>query len=88
MIVRKMVELYCRHRLRLDRVPDEYLRLTDYAVRRLDHCRYGERKSACKNCPTHCYGPKEREKIRMVMSWVGPRMILYSPKDAIKHLLR
>ena len=27
----------------------------------------------------------EREQIREIMRWAGPRMILYSPKDAIAH---
>lgn len=56
-----------------------------FACRRLDQCRYGEKKTACKHCATHCYAPKEREQIREVMRWVGPRMILYSPKDVITY---
>ena len=77
--VRKMIELYCRHHLHLDQMPEEY---------QLDHCKYGERKTACKHCPTHCYAPKEREAIRKVMRWAGPRMIWYAPKDAILHILK
>ncbi len=84
-IVRKMVELYCRHHLKCDTMPEEYSHLADYSCRRLDLCRYGEKKKACKDCPTHCYAPKEREQIREVMRWVGPRMMFYSPKDAIIH---
>ena len=86
--VQKMIELYCHHHLHQDTMPDEYQHLADYACRRLDHCRYGEQKTACKDCPTHCYAPKEREAIREVMRWAGPRMIWYAPKDAILHLLR
>lgn len=84
-IVRKMIELYCRHHLHQDTMPDEYLHLADFACRRLDHCTYGEQKTACKDCPTHCYAPKEREAIREVMRWAGPRMIWYAPKDAFIH---
>ena len=84
--VRKMIELYCHHRLKQDTMPEEHQRLAEFACRRLDHCRYGENKTACKDCPTHCYAPKEREQIRKVMRWVGPRMILYAPKDAIIHI--
>ena len=86
--VRKMIELYCCHRLKEDSMPEEYQLLAEYAYRRLDHCRYGEKKTACKDCPTHCYAPKEREAIREVMRWVGPRMIWFAPKDAILHLMR
>ena len=84
--IRKMIELYCRHRLKQDTMPDEYQHLAEFACRRLDHCRYGANKTACKNCPTHCYAPKERKQIREVMRWVGPRMIFYSPKEAIRPL--
>lgn len=30
----------------------------------------------------------ESEKMRAVMRWAGPRMILYHPIEAIKHLKR
>ena len=78
-----MIELYCRHHLHQDTMPDEYQHLAEFACRHLDHCKYGEQKTACKDCPTHCYAPKEREQIREVMRWAGPRMIWYAPKDAI-----
>ena len=87
-IVCKMIGLYCRHRLHQDTLPEEYQHLADFACRRLDYCRYGEKKTACKDCPTHCYAPKERAQIREVMRWVGPRMIFYSPKDAVVHIFQ
>ncbi len=86
--VRRMIELYSRHHLKEDVVPEEYQHLSDYACHRLEHCKYGEQKTACKDCPTHCYAPKEREAIRKVMRWVGPRMIWYAPIDAIRHFFR
>ena len=76
--VRKMIELYCRHRLKKDEVPEEYQYLAEFACRRLDHCKYGEQKTACKDCPTHCYAPKEREQIREVMRWVAARLFRVS----------
>ena len=84
--VRKMIELYCRHRLKQVNIPEEYQHLAEFACHRLDHCKYGENKTACKNCPTHCYAPKEREQIRRIMRWAGPRMIFYSPIEAIRHI--
>ncbi len=86
--VLKMIELYCRHHLKENPMSEEYRNLADYAWRRLDHCRYGDQKTACKDCPTHCYSPKERDSIREVMRWTGPRMIWYAPKDAILHFLK
>ena len=71
--VRKMIELYCRHHLHQDTMPDEYQHLADFACRRLDHCTYGEQKTACKDCPTHCYAPKEREAAYPSISFPSPR---------------
>lgn len=85
--VRRMIALYCRRHLRADPMPEAYRQLADYACCRLDRCRYGERKTACEDCPTHCYAPREREAIRTVMRWAGPRMLLYHPADAMAHLL-
>lgn len=88
--IRKMIELYCRHRLKVPAgsgLPEEYSRLADYACRRLDHCRFGEQKKACKSCPVHCYAPRQRRQIREVMRWAGPRMLIYLPREAIRHLL-
>ena len=54
---------------------------------RLDHCPFGEKKSACKECTVHCYKPVMRERMRQVMRFSGPRMLLYAPWQAIRHLL-
>lgn len=84
--IRRMVRLYSRHHLRQETPSEEWVRLADYACRRLDHCRFGEDKPACKDCPVHCYRPEMREQIRKVMRWTGPRMIFYSPKATFRHL--
>ena len=86
-IVWLMVEIYCRHHLHAKTMPEEYRHLIDYACRRLDHCRFGADKKACMKCPIHCYAPKERELIRKVMRWSGPRMIFYAPKATLMHML-
>lgn len=84
--VRKMIELYCRHCLKQKVMPEEYQQLTEYACQRLEHCQFGENKGSCGKCPVHCYAPQKRQQIQEVMRWVGPRMMLYSPKDAIIHI--
>lgn len=86
-VVARMVELYCKQKLGLDGVNDEFRELVDYAHARLGRCRFGERKTACKKCPIHCYKPAMREKIRAVMRWAGPRMLFYHPVAAIRHLI-
>lgn len=84
----QMIGLYCRHKEGNREMCDECRSLLEYACRRLEHCRYGNQKSACKDCPTHCYAPAHREKIREVMRYAGPRMLLYHPVATLRHMFR
>lgn len=83
--VQMMIEIYCRRHLKQTTIPEEYQQLTAYAHDRLSHCRFGENKPVCKKCPIHCYAPKERQQIRELMRWVGPRMMIYAPKATLIH---
>ena len=86
--VEAMIELYCRaQHLTPVGLCDECAELADYARARLEHCRYGDEKPTCANCPVHCYKPAMRERIRAVMRYAGPRMLLRHPVMAIRHLL-
>ena len=42
----------------------------------------------CRRHEVHCYKPEMKERIRTIMRWAGPRMIIYHPVAAIRHLLR
>lgn len=88
-VVGKMVEIYCRqhHHNPQGGLCEECRALLEYAHRRLDHCPKGESKTSCRKCRIHCYAPDRRERIREVMRYVGPRMILIHPLDAIRHLI-
>ncbi len=59
----------------------------DYAVLRTARCRQMHAKTSCEKCPYHCYRPQEREQIRQVMRYAGPRMLTKHPVAAIRHLL-
>jgi hypothetical protein len=61
--------------------------LLAYARVRLDRCRYGTEKPACSACPTHCYKPAMRERVREVMRYSGPRMLKRHPVLAVAHLV-
>lgn len=85
-VVERMIRLYCTKKegnAALCPACDALLR---YAFARLDSCRFGEGKTACKRCPVHCYKPAMREHMREVMRFAGPRMIRYAPWEAIRHL--
>ena len=81
-----MIRLYCRRKEGNIHLCSQCRELEEYAHQRLSACRYGEKKTSCKKCSTHCYKRDMREKIREVMRFSGPRMILYHPIEAIRHL--
>lgn len=87
-VVEQMIRLYCRKHEGNGTLCPSCQELLDYAHGRLDRCRYGEGKPTCKTCPVHCYRPEMKARIRMVMCWAGPRMVLYHPVATLKHLLR
>lgn len=83
-----MLRIYCRGNH--GRHPDlcgECGKLRDYALARLNRCLYGRDKPACSQCPTHCYKPDMRERIREVMRYSGPRMLARHPILALLHML-
>ena len=83
-----MIRLYCRKKEGNRVLCEECRELEGYAHKRLTACRYGEQKTSCKKCPTHCYRKDMRDKIRAVMRFSGPRMILYHPIEAIRHMFQ
>ena len=62
-------------------------RLLAYARQRIAACPLRERKTTCATCPIHCYQAAQREEIRRVMRYAGPRMILFHPILTLFHLL-
>ncbi|MCH1641890.1 nitrous oxide-stimulated promoter family protein [Paenibacillus timonensis] len=65
----------------------ECAELHRYAEQRLDRCRFGEGKATCLACPVHCYAAAQREQIRRVMAFAGPRMLWRHPVFTLLHLL-
>lgn len=61
--------------------------LEAYALQRVERCPYGSRKPTCAKCPIHCYKPDMQERVREVMRYAGPRMLLRHPVLALLHLL-
>ncbi|MEY8708309.1 nitrous oxide-stimulated promoter family protein [Bacteroides faecichinchillae] len=83
-----MIRLYCRKKEKNITLCPKCEELLRYAHTRLEHCPFGETKSSCKQCTVHCYKPIMRERMRQVMHFSGPRMLIYAPLEAIRHLLR
>lgn len=61
-------------------------KLLQHAFFKRMRCPY-DPKPMCKKCPSHCYAPKYREKIREVMRCSGRRMVLGGRLDYLWHLL-
>ena len=83
-----MIGLYCRkhHGSRKGELCAECATLREYGAERLRRCPHGEKKPTCRKCPIHCYRPDMKERIRKVMRYSGPRMILHYPVAALRHL--
>lgn len=91
-VVDEMIRLYCRKNhtqsdRQGERMCPDCRSLSEYAKLRSQNCPFMEEKTFCSNCRVHCYKPEMREKIRQVMRFSGPRMLLYHPILAIWHLI-
>ncbi len=84
--VEQMIRLYCRLKEGNRILCPDCQALLVYSHKRLDHCKFGERKSTCRKCPVHCYKPDMRTRMQEVMRFAGPRMMLYHPLEALRHL--
>lgn len=82
-----MIDLYCKKKHGGKEICLNCLELQKYAIQRSEKCPFMETKSFCSNCKVHCYKPEMREKIREVMRFSGPRMIMYHPVMAIRHVI-
>ena len=82
-----MIKLYCNKLHHSEGICDECKDLLIYAEARIRKCPHYESKIPCKNCTVHCYIEPYKEKIRNVMRFSGPRMIIYHPILAFYHIL-
>jgi len=86
--VEYMIALYCRKNHGGKELCAGCDQMRVYAFARLARCQFGDDKPDCKSCKVHCYRPEMREKIRKIMRYSGPRMIIYYPIDYVKHLIK
>jgi hypothetical protein len=82
-----MMRMYCRGHHGGKALCAECDALWDYARRRTERCIFGDAKPTCANCVVHCYRDDMRERVREMMRWSGPRMMLRHPVLAILHVL-
>ncbi|ETT55151.1 MULTISPECIES: nitrous oxide-stimulated promoter family protein [unclassified Paenibacillus] len=85
-IASKMIHIYCKRKHHGQELCEECRNLNEYVMTRLSCCKFGEEKTACAKCPIHCYTPVYRTKIKGVMRFSGPWMLLYHPLESIRHI--
>jgi predicted amidophosphoribosyltransferase len=86
--VEAMIALYCRGQHGSQQgLCEACAELQEYTRQRLSKCPFQEGKTTCARCPLHCYRPEMRERIRAVMRYSGPRMLVGHPVMALWHML-
>ncbi len=81
-----MIGIYCQeHHGTHDGLCETCQDLHTYAMQRIDKCPFGVDKPTCAKCPIHCYKPEMRERVRQVMRYAGPRMLLRHPILTVGH---
>lgn len=61
--------------------------LKSYAFTRIDKCPNVEEGIYCNTCKIHCFKEDEKEEMRKIMKFSGPRMMIYHPILAMDHLI-
>lgn len=90
-LLKIMIGIYCRgsHGGRngnKKELCDSCSALQEYALFRTEKCPFMETKTFCSACKVHCYAKEQREMIRQVMRYSGPRMIFSHPILAVRHV--
>ena len=88
--VTQMIEYFCQKKHKEsynNELCDECKSLSDYARSRTERCPFMESKTFCNNCKVHCYSPEMRKRIKEVMRFSGPRMMIYHPVMCIRHAI-
>jgi len=84
-----MIGIYCRHHHNTPKgeLCEDCTKLLQYANNRIDRCKFLPDKPTCRNCPVHCYNKSNKEQIKKVMRYAGPRMMLHYPVLTIIHYI-
>ncbi len=86
-VVEYMIRLYCKKKEGNQMLCIQCKELIEYAQLRLDCCKFGNGKPTCRLCTIHCYKKDMKEKICLIMKYSGPRIFLYHPIAAIRHII-
>lgn len=86
-VIELMINIYCRKKHDSKKeLCEECQELLEYAHKRLTLCKFGNEKTTCSKCPIHCYKKDMKLKVKEVMRFSGPRLIIYNPIELIRHM--
>lgn len=86
-VIELMINIYCRKKhSSKGELCNECKELLEYAHKRLTLCKFGDKKTTCSKCPIHCYKKDMKIKVKEVMRFSGPRLIIYNPIELIRHM--
>ncbi len=82
-IIDNMISLYCHDNHGSSDLCESCRELNDYALKRLISCPFEKDKPVCSKCKNHCYNKNQQKRIKEVMRYAGPKMLIKYPKDTI-----
>lgn len=86
-VIELMINIYCRKKHDSKKeLCEECQELLEYAHKRLTLCKFGNEKTTCSKCSIHCYKKDMKLKVKEVMRFSGPRLIIYNPIELIRHM--
>lgn len=84
--VKAMIEIYCKEKHNSNiTFCSECKQIYDYASYRIMRCPHKDKKPSCAKCEIHCFSNLMKEKIKQVMKFSGPRMLIYHPLLSLFH---
>lgn len=89
-IAEKMIMTYCHgqnHERNHEDLCDDCRELRDYSLARTERCPHVSKTLFCVNCPTPCYKPDMKERMRLMMKYSGPRFFFRHPIIVLDHVL-
>ena len=86
-MVEVMVQIYCKDHHNPNLLPCmKCSELKEYSKKRLDNCRYKEKKPVYGRCGLKCYNINFKSDSELVFRYAGPRMFFAHPRLGFQHI--
>lgn len=83
-----MIKVFCnKHHKTKNALCEKCQELYNYAEKRIAKCPLRKNKPVCADCTIKCYSAEYKEKIKKIMRYSGPRILLHNPYFAIMHIV-